>query len=150
MKQKYLEYFKLNKNILIGLGASIVVSAIIAQTLAEQADAVNTTYTLIVDYVVYFSVFGVLYYYDNRKKYMTDDGTVDKKLLRQDMIKIISSLGVGEIIYTLSRWMSHYHLLGIDYEPYLASIISQIISTIIYMIAINISVKFTRLYRDDN
>ena len=67
MRQKYREYFKLNKNILISFAASIATSAVIAQILSEQADYLNTTYTLIVDYIVYLSTFGGLYYLDNRK-----------------------------------------------------------------------------------
>ena len=51
------EYFKLNKNILIAFAVSITFSAIIAQSLSEQEDYLNTTYTLIFDYVFYFTTF---------------------------------------------------------------------------------------------
>jgi len=40
------EYLKLNKNILIAFAASIIISAIIAQLLADQPDYLNTTYIL--------------------------------------------------------------------------------------------------------
>lgn len=43
MKQKYKEYFKLNKNILAGFAASIAISAIVAQSLVGQEDYLNTT-----------------------------------------------------------------------------------------------------------
>ena len=150
MNQKYREYFKLNKNILIAFAASITISAIIAQILSEQADYLNTTYTLIVDYVVYFSTFGGLYYFDNRKKYLLQSGEIDKVRLRHDLIKIITSLGIAEIIYTIIRWFLQYYLLTIEYDAYLASFLSQIISTVIYMIIVNLSVKMTRLYKDGN
>ena len=101
MRQKYREYFKLNKNILISFAASIAISAIIAQILSEQADYLNTTYTLIVDYIVYFSTFGGLYYLDNRKKYLLKSGQTDKSRLRHDLVKILASLGIAEIIYTI-------------------------------------------------
>ena len=68
MLKKYHEYFMLNKNILIAFSASIIISAIVAHTLSEQADYLNTTYTLLVDCIIYFSTFGGLYYLDNRKK----------------------------------------------------------------------------------
>ncbi|QUC64342.1 hypothetical protein NsoK4_07905 [Nitrosopumilus sp. K4] len=148
MNEKHREYFKLNKNILIAFAASIIISAIIAQILSEQADYLNTTYTLIVDYVIYFSTFGGLYYVDNRKKYLLKSGETDKKKLRHDLIKILTSLGIAEVIYTIVRWILQYYLLTIDYDAYLASIVSQIISTVVYMIAINLSVKMTRLYKD--
>lgn len=148
MKQKYKEYFKLNKNILIGFAASITISAIFAQLLVEQEDYLNTTYTLVVDYFVFFSVFGGLYYLDNRKKYRLGSGQTDKIALRRDMIKIVASLGIAEVVYTIVRWIIQYYLLIINYDPYIASITSQSISTIVYMIVVNLSVIMTRLYKD--
>ncbi len=148
MKQNYREYIKLNKNILLAFAASITISATVAQLLADQVAYLNTTLTLIVDYVVYFSVFGFLYYFDNRKKYRRDSGKTDNELLRKDLLKIISSLGIAEVVYTIFRWAIQYYLLSIQYDPYLASLVSQGISTIVYMIVINLSVKMTRLYKD--
>ena len=63
MKQQYKEYLKLNKNILLGFLASIVVSAVVAQLFSNQQNYVNATITLGVDYVVYFSTFGGLFLY---------------------------------------------------------------------------------------
>ena len=150
VKQKYKEYFKLNKNILASFAASIIISATAAQLLAAQEDYLNTTYTLIVDYAVFFSIFGALYYLDNRKKYRLESGEINKIALRKDLIKIVASLGIAEIVYTIARWLIQYYLLTIDYEPYIASITSQGISTIVYMIVINLSVIMTRLYKDGN
>ncbi len=150
MLKKYNKYFSLNKNILIAFAASIIISAIVAQVLSEQAAYLNTSYTLLVDYVVYFSTFGSLYYLDNRKKYLLASGKTDKVKLQHDLIKIVTSLGIGEVIYTIVRWFLQYYFLTIDYDAYLASIVSQVISTIIYMIVINLSVKMTRLYKDGN
>ena len=150
MLKKYNKYFSLNKNILIAFAASILISAIVAQMLSEQPDYLNTSYTLLVDYVVYFSTFGSLYYLDNRKKYLLESGKTDQARLKHDLIKIITSLGIGEIIYTIVRWFLQYYFLTINYDAYLASIVSQVISTIIYMIVINLSVKMTRLYKDGN
>ena len=148
MKQKYREYLKLNKNILIAFAASISISAEAADYFANQEDYLNSTLTLIVDYAVFFSVFGGLFYYDNRKKYILENGETDKSLLKSDLIKIISSLGIGEIVYTIVRWSLQYYLLLLNYEPYIASIISQLISTVIYMITLNVTIKLTKLFKD--
>ena len=148
MKQQYKEYLKLNKNILLGFLASIVVSAVVAQMFSNQQNYVNATITLAVDYVVYFSVFGGLFYIDNKKKYLLKTGEVDKVGLRKDLIKVIFSLGIGEIIYTVCRWTLQYYLLTNSYQAYIASLASQSISTVIYMITVNLSVKYTRLYKD--
>lgn len=150
MLQKHRKYFLLNKNILIAFAASITISAIVAHILSEQADYLNTTYTLLVDYVVYFSTFGGLYYLDNRKKYLLENGQTDKSKLKHDLIKIITSLGISEIVYTIVRWFLQYYFLTLNYDAYLASISSHIISTIIYLVVINLSVKMTRLYKDGN
>lgn len=61
------DYLKLNKNVLIAFASSIIISAVIAQILSDQADYLNSTYTTIADYLIYFSVFSGLFYLDNRK-----------------------------------------------------------------------------------
>jgi len=148
VKQQYKEYLRLNKNILLGFSASIVISAIVAQLMSNQQSYVNTTITLIVDYVVYFTTFGALFYVDNKKKYMLESGEVDRASLKRDLIKIISSLGIGEVVYTICRWSLQYYLLTDSYEAYIASLVSQSISTCIYLVTINLSVKLMRLYKD--
>ena len=144
------EYLRLNKNILIAFTASIIISALIAQIFSEQTDYLNTTYTTIADYVIYFSVFSGLFYFDNRKKYRLASGRTNTTKLKNDLKKLVTSLGIAEIVYTVIRWILQYYFLTINYDPYLASIASQGISTIIYMIVVNLSVKITRLYKDGN
>ena len=144
------EYLKLNKNILIAFAVSIIISAVIAQILSDQDDLLNTTYTTIADYVIYFSVFSSLFYLDSRKKYRLESGKTDTAKLKQDLKKLITSLGIAEVVYTVARWALQYYFLTINYDPYLASIASQGISTIIYMIVLNLTVKITRLYKDGN
>ncbi len=143
-------YVTLNKNILIALAASIIISSVIAQLLSDQDDYLNTTYTTIVDYVIYFSVFSSLFHLDNRKKYRLKSGNNDTEKLKHDLKKLITSLGIAEAVYTVCRWILQYSFLAINYDPYLASIISQVISTIIYMIVLNLSVKITRLYKHES
>ena len=148
MRQQYKEYLKLNKNILLGYVASVTISAIAAQLFSGQEYYLNTTFTLLVDYSVYLSTFGGLYYVDNRKKYKLKSGEIDWHVLKKDLIKLISSLGVGEIIYMIARWVLQYYLLTEVYEPYLASIISQSISFIPFLIVVNLGIKISGLYRD--
>jgi hypothetical protein len=148
--KKHRQYLMLNKNIFIAFIASITISAIVTQILSEQADYLIATYTLLVDHTIYFSTFSSLYYLDNRKKYLLEFGQTDKSKLKHDLIKIITSLGISEVIYSIARWFLQYYFLNLNYDAYLASIISQIISIIIYLVVINLSVKMTRLYKDGN
>jgi hypothetical protein len=149
MKQKYREYLRLNKNILLAFAASIIISAIAADYFSDQYAYLNTTLTLVVDYGVFFSTFGILFYIDNRRKYRSETGELKKSLLKSDLAKIITSLGIGEVVYTIVRWVLQYYLLQIDYDAYLASIVSQLISTVVYLVVLNLSVKITNLYKDE-
>jgi len=84
------DYLKLNKNILIAILTSIIISAAIAQLLSDQEDYLNSTYTTIADYSIYFSVFGVLYYFDNRKKYRIESGGTDTTKLKKPVLVLKS------------------------------------------------------------
>ena len=75
---------------------------------------------------------------------------LNKKKLRKDFIKVITSVGVAEIIYFSSRWFLHYHFLSIGQEPYLASIISHVIAATLFVLSVNAGVYFTKLYKKDS
>jgi len=150
VKEKYKEYLKLNRNVFIAFAVDIIVSAIVAQLLVEQQDYLNVTFTLLADYATFFSILGFLFYYDNKKKYKLESGKTNWILLKVDLVKIVSSLGIAEIAYTIVRWLSQYYFLTIDYDPYLASVIGQIIAIAVYMITLNFLVSITKLYKDSN
>jgi hypothetical protein len=125
VKKYYKEYLKLNKNILFAFFASVIISAISAQIFSLQAKYINSSATLAVDLSVYYATFSGLFYIDNRKKYLLESGRLDKSRLKTDLIKIITSLGLGEIIYVICRWLLQYYLLTKDYEAYLSSALAQ-------------------------
>lgn len=148
MQQKYKEYIRLNKSLIISIIAAVSLSALTAQLLADQESYVNSSYTLLVDMITFYATFSTLFYLDNRKKYRLESGQLDKTRLKRDLIKIISSLGIGEVIYIISRWTLQYYFLSINYDPYLASITAHIISVLLYLIVVNLSAKIMRLYKD--
>ncbi len=148
MQKRYVEYLKLNKNLFLSIVVAVIVSAITAQLLAGQEDYLNSSYTLLADLVVFYSTFGTLFYFDNRKKYLTEFGKIDSPRLRWDLIKIITSVGAGEIVYIGVRWYLQYYFLGINYEPYMASLVTHLISAIVYLIIVNLGVKLTKLYKN--
>ncbi len=47
-----------------------------------------------------------------------------------------------------ARWFLQYYLLTKDYTAYLASLMAQSLSTVIYIAVVNLSLKFMRLYKD--
>ena len=149
MEDVYKKYLKLNRNIFIAFAVDFVVSAIVAQMLIEQEHYLNTTLTLLADHGTFLSILGFLLYLDNRNKYRLNSGKTNWSLLKTDLVKIIASLGIAEIVYTIVRWGFQFYFLTSDYEPYLASIMGQIIAVAIYLVIINFLVKITRWYKDE-
>ena len=147
--EKYRDYAILNRNLVVSIVSAMFVSALFSQAIKGQTEYINATLTIIVSYAIYYFVFGILYYRDNKEKYITKKGTVDKKKIRKDFFKIITSVGLAEIIYFLSRWFLHYYFLNMGQEPFLASITSHVIAATLFVLAVNIGVYFTKLYKKD-
>jgi hypothetical protein len=110
--------------------------------LSNYESYLNTTFTIIFGYMIYFSIFSGLFYFDNKKRYKN----MKSKLIKKEIISLISSFGIGEIIYLLTRWPSLYYFLEIGIEPYLASLISEIIATALYMISVTVFLKKTKTF----
>jgi len=136
------QLLQINRNFIICFIASASLSAVAAQLLANYDNYLTTTITIIIGYVIYFGLFSSLFYMDNRKRYKT----MESKLIKKELLKLISSFGVGEIIYLVIRWPSLYYFLEIGIEPYLASIISEIIATTCYMISVTIFLRKTKAF----
>ena len=136
------QLLQINRNFLICFAISASLSAVVAQLLADQENYLNTTFTIIFGYVVYFGIFSVLFYFDNRKRYKN----MHSKLIKKEIIAIISSFGVGEIIYLAIRWPSLFYFLEIGIEPYLASLISEVISTACYMASVTVFLRKTKTF----
>ncbi len=145
-RSKYKEYLALNKNLFFAFVAAEIIAAITSELLSQSVSYLNTSITMVAEYSVYFSFFGLLYSLDNRKEYKLENGEIDWPRLRKDLIKIMTSLGVGEIVYTVLRWFSLDYLLVQSYQPYLSSIMSAVVSFAIYLIVVNLTVKATKLY----
>jgi len=136
------QLLQINRNVLICFIVSASLSAIIAQLLSDYENYLNTTVTIIFGYIVYFGIFSCLFYWDNKRRYKT----MKSSLIKRELFALISSFGVGEIIYLLTRWPTFYYFLEIGIEPYLASLISEIISTAFYMITVTVFLRKTKTF----
>ena len=136
------QLLQINRNFVICFIASASLSAIVSQSLSAYDNYLNTTITIAVGYVTYFGIFSCLFYQDNRNRYRQ----MNKRLIKKEIIKLISSFGVGEIVYLGIRWPSLYYFLEIQIEPFLASIISEIIATIFYMAVVTLFLKKTNTF----
>jgi hypothetical protein len=131
------QLLQINRNFIICFIISASLSAVVAQSLSEYENHLTTTITIITGYVVYFGIFSGLFYLDNKNRYRQ----MNSSLIKKEILSMISSFGVGEIIYLAIRWPSLYYFLEINTEPYIASLISEIIATACYMIAVTVFLR---------
>ena len=136
------QLLRINRNVIICFVVSASLSAVVAQALAEQENYLNTTITIIFGYAVYFGIFSCLFYLDNKNRYKS----MQSKQIKKELLALISSFGVGEIIYLSVRWPTFYYFLEIEIEPFLASLASEIIATGCYMTAVTIFLRKTKTY----
>lgn len=136
------QLLQINRNFLICFVISASLSAAVAQLLVDYENYLNTTFTIIFGYIIYFGIFSCLFYLDNKKRYKT----MKSSLIKKELFALISSFGVGEIIYLSVRWPTLYYFLEIGMEPFLASLISEIISTACYMITVTVVLRKTKTF----
>jgi len=139
MNQQLLQ---INRNFIICFIASASLSAVVAQLFSNYENHITTTITIVTGYLIYFGIFSFLFYLDNKNRYKQ----MKSSLIRKEIFKLISSFGVGEIIYLGIRWPSLYYFLEIGIEPYIASLVSEIIATACYMTAVTIFLRKTKTF----
>ncbi|HUT06960.1 MAG TPA: hypothetical protein VMW74_09795 [Nitrosopumilaceae archaeon] len=133
---------QINRNFLICFLVSASLSAVVAQLLSDYENHLNTTITIVMGYGIYFVIFSSLFYFDNKKRYRQMNGN----LIKKELVTLISSFGIGEIGYLGVRWPSFYYFLEIGIEPYLASLVSEIIATLCYMAIVSLFLRGTKTF----
>ena len=136
------QLLKINRNFLVCFVISASVSALVAQLLSDYDNYLNTTITIIAGYITFFGIFTSMFYLDNKKRYLRmESGSVKKEL-----VKLVSSLGLGEVVYLVVRWSLQFYFLEMELEPFAASLTSEIIATSLYMILVSVFLKATKTY----
>ncbi|MDX1595506.1 MAG: hypothetical protein R3327_01050 [Nitrosopumilaceae archaeon] len=133
---------QINRNFVICFIVSALSSAAIAQILSDTENYINTTVTVAIGYAIYFVVFAILFWFDNKNRYRQMHGS----LIKREIIAMISSFGIGEIGYLIVRWPTFYYFLEINIEPFFASLTSEIIATIGYMVIVTIFLRKTKTF----
>ena len=136
------QLLQINRNFLICFIISASLSAVAAQLLAGYENYLNTTITIVIGYIIYFGIFSVLFYFDNKDRYKS----MKSNLMKRELLALISSFGVGEIVYLGIRWPTLYYFLEIGIEAYLASLISEIIATGFYMASVTVFLRKTKTF----
>ena len=97
---------------------------------------------MVIGYIAFFTIFGIMFYVENKKRFKK----MPSSEVRRELLKLVTSFGVGEIFYLGARWFSLFYFLEFGIEPYLASIISETACTALYMIVVSIFLKATKTY----
>jgi len=147
---KYRNYILLNRNIIIAGTAALVVGVIFTELYSEYTknNLLNSIVTLTVEYAVYIPIFAILYYLDNRGRYV--DLLTGKKnyaIIKSDLIKLFTIFSISEVIYSVAKVSIHFQLMQISFEPYQATMIASTTAWLIFLIIINLGAKFVKLFK---
>jgi hypothetical protein len=147
---KYREVILFNKNIIIAAAASIAADATVVHYAAKfiSSNIVVSIFSIMTDTGVYLAVFAGMFLIDNRKRYVDHStGRKDSVKFRNDIKKIITALGVSELVYMVVKFISVYLLLQTSIAPpYQIAMLSTLLAWIFYLIAVNAMIRWQRLF----
>jgi hypothetical protein len=147
---KYKDYILFNKNLIISGASAIFTSALVAQLYAryDSNALANSIVAIVVEYGVYIPFFALLFYRDNKHRYIDPlTGKRDSKKLGNDIKKLFAAFSISEVIFAVTRTSAHYQFLQNGVEPYQASIIGSLIAWAVFFVCINAGIKFVRLFK---
>lgn len=149
---KYREVILFNKNIIIAAIASIIADAIVVQYAFDSITDNNiivSILSIMIDTGVYLTTFATMFLIDNRNKYVdAATGKKDSVRFRSDIKKIVTALGVSEVIYIIVKFTSIYLLLQASIAPpYQVAIFTTLLAWVFYVIAANAMMRWQKLFR---
>lgn len=149
---KYREVILFNKNIIIAAIASIIADAIVVQYAFDSITDNNIIVSLLsitTDTGVYLATFAAMFLVDNRNKYVdAATGKKDSIRFRSDIKKIVTALGVSEVVYIIVKFTSIYVLLQVSIAPpYQVAMLTTLLAWIFYIITANVMIRWQKLFR---
>ncbi len=147
---KYRELILFNKNIIVAAVAAIIIDAIVVQYAAQSItnEVLVSIFSIITGTGVYLTAFSGLFYNDNRKKYVDMiTGRRDSNRFKQDAKKIVTALGVSEVIYMIGKFTSIYLLLQTNIAPpYQIAVLSTLLAGGFSTATANLIIKAQKLF----
>jgi hypothetical protein len=150
---KYKNYILFNKNIIIAGTAALIVGIFFTQFFAQHIEnnLLNSISTLGVEYAVYIPIFSLLFYIDNKNRYVEPStGRKNYQNIKNDLIKLVTIFSISEIIFSVSKLSIHFQLMQVSFEPYQANIIGSFIAWFIFLVIINSGAKVVKLFKTSN
>ena len=149
--KKYKTTILFNKNLILSGIAAFFAGEIFAQLYAELGLAnnnfLNALFTLSVEYGVYIPVFAILFYLDNKNRYINPiTGHKNSAQIKSDVRKLFAAFSISELIYSGCKILTQYYLLQRNVEPYQASMMAAIFAWLVFLVCINTSIKAVNLF----
>ena len=149
---KYKEYLLFNKNILIGFVCAFIAGATVSQlVLAKFAYSLNSLITLVTEDVVFYTIFGTLFYIDYRQRYMKQEQQSTQHTrsgnIKWAIVKIISTMSVAEIEYNIVKPYVQYLFLTQLFEPFIASVIGSLVGIAGFIAVADMMAHYTGLFK---
>jgi hypothetical protein len=149
--QKYKNTILFNKNLILSGIAAFFAGAVFTQLFAQHLpdnNLLNALSTLYVEYGVYIPLFAVLFYLDNRSRYIHPiTGQKDSAQIKNDIKKLFAAFSISEVIYSVCKISAQYYLLQRNTEPYQASMLAAIFAWLVFLVCINTSIKAVKLFK---
>ncbi|HJU34288.1 MAG TPA: hypothetical protein VJ695_04115 [Nitrososphaera sp.] len=147
---KYRELILFNKNIIVAAMAAISTDAIVVQYAAQSLtnNVLVSIFSIITDIGMYLAAFTGLFYIDNRKKYIdVVTGVRDSNRFKQDAKKLVTALGVSEVIYMIGKFTSIYLLLQSNVAPpYQVAVLATLVAGVFSTVTANLMIKAQKLF----
>jgi hypothetical protein len=142
-------YLLFNRNILIGFVGAFLVGASSSQAIARfTSPLINSIISVFAELGVFLTIFGVLFYYDNKDKFIDEHGKrKESGKVKWVLIKLASTPSVAEIEYNTVKPAIHYWLLIQDYQPFVASAIVSFNAILGYLAVADSMAYLTRLLK---
>ncbi len=149
---KYKDLILLNKNIIVAGICAFVSAAFVTQfyyTQYNESHIATSIVALISEYSVYIPIFGLLFYRDNRYRYINPStGKKDFKTIKTDIKKLLTAFSISEVAYSLSKISVTYQFLQIGLMPYQASMFGSLAASAVSILLINFMVtRVVKLFR---
>jgi hypothetical protein len=143
------DYLLFNRNILIGFAGASLTGAGISQAISRSASPlVNSLISIVAETGIFFVIFGILFYFDNKNKFVDEQGKRREfARIKWVILKLVSTLSIAEIEYNTVKPALHFWLLTLDYPPFVASTIASLITIIGYLAIASSMAYLTRLFK---
>jgi hypothetical protein len=155
---KYKDAILFNKNLLIADTCSLFASALLAEMYSKLVNSsyiADSIFTAVVEYSIDTPIFFLLYYVDNKRKYIIQDSNnvtrkKDTAKIKNDIKRLLGVFSLCDIMYIIIKIFIQYQLLQqANLQPYQAAMFSSLIGWAAFLILINITMKATRIFNKD-